>query len=83
MSNGTPEPFEGGPQGPLGPLAVLSLLYSILWIVAAGAALIFDLSFLTSRTWLVTTSAVLLAVSLVILAKEMGLFEGRTKPKPR
>lgn len=76
MSNGTPETFEGGPEGPPSLLAILALVYSIAWIVCAFVSLLFGLTFLTSRLWLLLASIALLAASIGVIAREMGVFRG-------
>ena len=72
MSNGTPEPFEGGPQGAPPWFAIFALVYTVAWILAA-VALVFSASrYLKEYEWIVWASIVLLAVSMFILAREVG-----------
>ena len=82
MSNGTPEPFEGGPQGPLGPTVLLALGYTVLWVLGAFASLFLDLSALLRMKWVLWLSVALLLASLFVLAREMG-FLGRSADRRR
>jgi len=83
MSNGTPETFEGGPEGPPSRTAVVAIVYAVAWILGALFALLFGWPALTSRTWIVVLSAVLFATSLAVLAREIGFSGSASKGKPQ
>ena len=83
MSNGVPEPGEGGPEAPPGLHALFALVYTIAWLVTALAALLFDLDSLLEETWLVWSSVALLLASIFVLAREMGFLSappGKKRP---
>ena len=73
MSNGTPEPGEGSPEGPPSQLAMAALAYAVLWILVALTSLVLDWSAITSWAGLVWGSLVLLAASVLVLARVMGV----------
>ncbi len=83
MSNGVPEPGEGGPEAPPGLHALLALVYTVAWLVTALVALLFGLRSLLDVTWLIWSSVALLLAAIVVLAKEMGFLSappGQKRP---
>ena len=57
-------------------LGVLALGYTVAWILGAFLSLYFDWPYLREDSWIWWTSIAVLAVSVYILAREMG-FIGR------
>ena len=81
MSNGTPDPREGGPEGPPGPIVVGALVYIVLWILGAFASLFVDMSVLVRVQWLFWLSIALLLASLFVVAREMGFIGPHAGPR--
>ncbi len=83
MSNGVPEPDEGGPEAPPGLHAVLALVYTVAWLATALVALLFGLGSLLEKTWLIWSSVAFLLAAIVVLAREIGFLRappGRKRP---
>ena len=76
MSEGTPEPFEGGSKRLPAWLVALALGYTVAWILGAFTSLFFDWTHLREHRWIVWTSIALLTLSILILAREMGFIGG-------
>jgi lipopolysaccharide export LptBFGC system permease protein LptF len=77
MGEGTSGPSNGEARGTPLWLGVFALCYTVAWILGAFLSLYFDWPFVRENSWIWWTSIAVLAVSVSILAREMGFFGTR------